>query len=345
MKLDWKIGLGLAVSAFFLWWTFRGEDLGVIGSRLASANFGWLLAAGAISTAGGLIRALRWNLLLGPVGVETSLYTRWTSLNIGFMVTNVYPARLGEIVRPYALSRMSPVSMSSALGTIVLERVLDAIALLLLLIVALLSPAFPDDATVLGRSIEYAVSGAIIFSVVALVSLSLIIRWPARVTSFVRWFARILPGHVQDGLTTQLESFLSGLDLLRRPVAMLQALLWSLAVWIWMAASFWVGFRAFDIDLGVTAAIFTQCAVSMFVAIPAAPGFIGTLQAGVAVSVQDVFGVAAEPTLSLAIGYHIAGFVPVTLLGLYYASKLGIRLGSIESEAEEALEDTQPPPH
>ena len=250
------------------------------------------------------------------MGVETSLYSPWASLNIGFMVTNVYPARLGEIVRPYALSRMTPVSMSGSLGTIVLERVLDMIALLLILLVTLLSPSFPNDATVLGRSIEYAVLGAILLSVVALVFVSLIIRWPSLVTRLVGGFARILPGHIQEGLTAQLESFMSGLQLLRQPVALLQALFWSLTLWIWMAASFWAGFRAFDIDLGVTATLFTQCAVSIFVAIPAGPGFIGTLQAGVAVSVQEVFGVAAEPTLSLAVGYHLAGFIPVTLLGL-----------------------------
>ena len=340
MKFNWKVGLGLAISALFLWWTFRGEDLGRIWAQLTSADPLWLLASGAILTAGGLIRALRWRLLLRPLGVETSLYSRWASLNIGFMATNVFAARLGEIVRPFALSRMTPVSMSGALGTIVLERVLDAIALLLLLLVTLLAPSFPDDATVLGRSIEYAVVGVILVSVVALALVSLIIHWPSRFTSLVRWMARILPGHVQEGLIGHLESFISGLALLRSPVALLQALLWSLALWIWMAASFWAAFKAFDIDLGVTAALFTQCAVSIFVSIPAGPGFIGTLQAGVSVSVQEVFGVAAEPTLSLAVGYHIAGFIPVTLLGLYYASRLGLRLGSIESDAEDALEKT-----
>lgn len=338
MRFDWKVALGLVVSAFFLWWTFRGEDMGLIWARLTAADFRWLLASGAISTGGGLVRALRWRLLLRPIGVETSLHSRWASLNIGFMVTNVFPARLGEIVRPYALSRMTPISMSGALGTIVLERVLDTIAVLLLLFVTLLAPSFPQDATVMGRSIEYAVAGAIVLAGLALVFVALVIGWPSRVTGLVRGLARILPGHLQERLSTELESFMSGLALLRRPVALFQALLWSLAVWLTMAASFWAGFRAFDIDLGVTAAVFTQCAVSMFVAIPAGPGFIGTLQAGVAVSVQEVFGIAAEPTLSLAIGYHLAGFIPVTILGLYYASRLGLRLTSIESDAEEALQ-------
>ncbi len=105
-----------------------------------------------------------------------------------------------------------------------------------------------------------------------------------------------------------------------------------------MAASFWAAFRAFGIDLGATAAVFTACAVSMFVALPAGPGFIGTLQAGVMVGVHEIFGVAEEPTLSMSVGYHLAGFVPVTLLGLFYAWSLGLHLGSMQSEAETAVE-------
>jgi uncharacterized membrane protein YbhN (UPF0104 family) len=100
-----------------------------------------------------------------------------------------------------------------------------------------------------------------------------------------------------------------------------------------MASSFWVGFNAFGIQAGFLAAIFTQIVVSAFVAIPSAPGFIGTLQVGVAIGLHEVFGVASEPTLSLAVGYHAAGFIPATLLGLFYAWRLGLSLGSVQSEA------------
>jgi uncharacterized protein (TIRG00374 family) len=330
--------LGLVVSALFLWWAFHGEDLGAIWRQLTSAHPLWLLASGAISTGGGLIRALRWRVLLSPLGVETSLYSRWAALNVGFMVTNVYPGRLGEVIRPFAFSRMAPVSMSAALGTVVLERVLDTVALLLLLLVTLLSASFPDNATVMGRSIGYAVSGVILVAVAALAIVGVMIAWPSRIARLVRGLARLLPGHVQDGVVERLESFVSGLQLLRQPVALFKAMLWSLLLWMWMAAAFWAAFRAFGIELGVTAAMFTQCVVSVFVALPAGPGFIGTMQAGVAVGVQEVFGVAAEPTLSLAVGYHLAGFIPVTLLGLYYASRLGLRFKSLESDAETALE-------
>lgn len=326
------------MSALLLWLVFRGEDLGAIAQQLATADPVWLLVAGAFLTSGGLIRALRWGILLEPLGVPTTLRSRWAALNIGFMITNLLPARLGEIVRPFALSRMAPVSMSGALGTIVLERLLDMVALVLLLLVTLLSPAFPTGATVLGHSVGYAALAGILVAAIASAAVGVLFIWPSVIERLVRAFARLLPGDVEYGAVAKFESFLSGLDLLRRPAAMLKAFLLSLLLWVWMAASFWTAFRAFGIELGATAAMFAQCAVSLFVALPAGPGFIGTLQAGVSVSVHDVFGVAAEPTLSLAIGYHLAGFIPVTLLGLYYAWRLGLRFGSIESDVRTTLE-------
>lgn len=339
MSGRWKTAIGLVISGLFLWWTFRGEDLGAIGARLASADPVWLLVAGGVSTAGGVIRAIRWRLLLAPLGVETGLYSRWAALNIGFMVTNVYPGRLGEFARPLALSRMSPVSVSGALGTVVLERVLDTLALVLLLLAVLISPAFPRGATVLGRPISVAVTGAITLAIAAVVFLGLVIAFPAALTGAARRVGALLPARLGEGLAEHLDSFVQGLQLLRRPSSLVKALAWSLALWVWMAASFWAGFRAFGIELDAVAALFTQCAVSVFVAIPAGPGFLGTMQAGIAVSVQEVFGVTAEQTLSLAVGYHLAGYVPVTALGLYYASRLGLHMKSVESEIEAAMED------
>ena len=110
---------------------------------------------------------------------------------------------------------------------------------------------------------------------------------------------------------------------------------------MWMASSFWVGFQAFGIEGGFVAALFTQCAVSAFVAIPAGPGFIGTLQVGLAIGLHEVFGVASEPTLSLAVGYHLVGYIPVTLLGLFYAWRLGLSLGSIQLEATPAVNQAE----
>ena len=333
---DWKSWAGLGVSGFLLWFVFRGEDLGAIGRQIALADPLLLILAGAIGTAGGLIRALRWRLLLEPLGVPVSLNARWKALNIGFAVTNLALGRLGELARPFALSKMVPVSTSGALGTVVLERVLDMVALLILLLVTLLAPAFPSDATMFGRPIGYAVAGATAVGFAALAFVASLVLWPDRAVRVARSIGDRLPGKAAGRIVNALEAFITGLDLLRQPAAFLKSLLWSLLLWVWMAASFWVAFQAFGIDLGFTAALFTQCVVSVFVAIPAAPGFIGTLQAGVLVAVSGVFGVSETEALSMSVGYHLAGYIPVTLLGLYYGWTLRLRYSAIEIETEPA---------
>jgi hypothetical protein len=338
LRNNWKAALGIVVSALLLWWVFRGEDLGAIARGLAAADPFLLALSGAITTTGGLIRAAQWRLLLDPLGVKTSFHARWASLNIGFMVTNVFPARLGEIVRPFALSRMTSAPVSGVLGTVVLARLLDVVALLILLLVTLAAPDFPAGSTIFGRSITYAVSGAMLAGTAALMILAGALVWPSIVTRSAHVLARVLPSHLEEAVVAGVESFLAGLDVLRRPRALARALLWSLFLWVWMAGSFLAAFRAFGIELGVTAAMFTQCAVSIFVALPAGPGFIGTMQAGVSVAVHEIFGAPIGPTLSLAVGYHLAGFIPVTLLGFYYAWRLGLDLGTIKTDAEAAVE-------
>ncbi len=207
---DWKAWVGLGVSAFLLWWVFRGEDLVTIGQQVSSADPVMLILAGAISTAGGLIRALRWRLLLDPLGVPVSLNARWKALNIGFAVTNLALGRLGEVARPYALSQMVPVSTSAALGTVVLERALDIVALLILLLVTLLAPTFPSDATMFGRPIGYAVAAAVVFGFVALgIVASPKQQWVDGPVLFGR-SCRARPGVCSSGHPTYLCSRLSG---------------------------------------------------------------------------------------------------------------------------------------
>jgi uncharacterized protein (TIRG00374 family) len=177
------------------------------------------------------------------------------------------------------------------------------------------------------------VAGAVAFGVAALGIVASLVLWPDRITGFARRISDRLPGNKGSRISDALEAFLTGLDLLRQPIPLLKALLWSVFLWLWMAASFWAAFRAFGIDLGFTAALFTQCVVAVFVSIPAGPGFIGTLQAGVLVALSGVFDVPDTEALSMSLGYHLAGYIPVTMLGLFYAWTLRLRITSVRAEA------------
>lgn len=342
MKSHLKALIGLAVSGILLWWVFRDADMASIGHDLAHADLGLLVATGFLLTSGGIIRAVRWRLLLESAGARTTLYARWASLNIGLMATNLFPARLGEIVRPFALSRMEPVSMSAALGTVILERILDTVVIIALAVIIFASPEFPVGATVFGKSVGYTLAVVVVVACGVLALLALLAFRPESIMRVTRaWLAR-LPGSSGEAVAHRVEKALSGLRLVRRPGPLFQAMLWTLLLWLWMGSAFWTAFAAFGIHLGFPAAMFTECTLSLFEALPAGPGFIGTMQAGVLASVHGVFGVPIDPTLSMAVGYYVAGFIPVTLLGLYYAWRAGLHLRSMGSGAETALKRAAP---
>ncbi len=345
MRGGWRTALGLGISVFLLWWVFRGEDFGRVFIEISHADPWLLLAAVGVTTSGFLVRALRWKVLLHPVQPGTSLRSRFAAVNIGFMANNLLPARVGEFARAYALSRMESISVSASFASLVVERFLDAVSLLLLLFVALMSPGFPEGATVVGQPLTLAVRGVIAAVGALLVGIVILLIWPRQIVRLVERAARLLPDNLSRLVIDVLEAFLDGLGVLQRPRLLVLALAWSLGFWAWNSFSFWLGFLAFDIHVGYPAAIFVQGVIALAVAIPSSPGFFGVFHAGAMVGLAEVYGVPGRPTLAFAVGYHLAGFIPVTLIGLYYAWRLGLSLGEVrvsEELVEEAVEEAHP---
>ena len=344
-RIPWQGLVGAAVTLFFLWWVFRGEDLGAVVRAVAEGDPLLLGAAVAVATSGFVLRAVRWKVLLAPLEPGTTFRSRFGAVNIGFAANNLLPARVGEFARAYALSRLEPVSMSGSFGSLVVERLLDALTLLFLLLLALLSPGFPDDPTVGGRDLGAAVGGLLWVVGAVVLVLVLLLLWPARTVRGAERVAVILPGGIRRRVVDALEAFLDGLGALRTPGLLIRAVVWSLAVWLWYAFSFWLAFRAYGIEEGFVAAIFVQVAVAVFVFLPSSPGFFGPFQAAVKVALTEVYGVASTPTLALAFGYHIGAWIPVTAMGAYYAWRLGFSLSEVrrsEDRVEAAVEEAHP---
>ena len=138
-----KAVFGTAITVFLLWWVLRGVDFGEVVSNVARGNLLLLSASVFVATFGFVIRALRWHVLLSPVRPDTTLRSRLASVAIGFMANNILPARIGEFARAYALSKLEPVSATAAVGTLVVERFMDGVILLLFLVLPLMTPGFP----------------------------------------------------------------------------------------------------------------------------------------------------------------------------------------------------------
>jgi glycosyltransferase 2 family protein len=331
VRLDWKALLGVAISVILIFWVLRDVDPGAVWAEVRGARWGLLFAAVAIATSGFLLRALRWKLLLHPLHPETRLGNRFGAVNIGFAANNLLPARIGEFARAWAISRMEPVTVSGALGSLVVERFLDGVAVVTFLMVALLHPSFPADATVGGYPI-----GVLVRTVVVLLGLVLglvltLVLFPRFVLGGAGRVARVLPARARGFLLEALESFVGGLKALRQPTLLLGALAWSFVFWGWNAVSFLFAMHAFGIEQGFVTALFVQSIIALGVAVPSAPGFFGTFHAAAVVALVEVYGMDDSATLAFAFGYHLGGFIPVTLMGLWYAARMGVSMGALQA--------------
>jgi uncharacterized protein (TIRG00374 family) len=342
LRINWKAILGVGVSAFFIWWVLRGEDPGEIVAQISQANPWYFLASMVVGTFGYFIRALRWNILLQTVSPDTKIRSRFSAICIGFAANNVFPARLGELARPYALSRAEPVTVSAAFGSLVVERFLDSLVLGTLFLVPMVLPSFPGAEGFLGGAGGLLIKGTFVVLAIFLVVLFTLLMFPKPLIRVAERIGRRFAGSWGEKLVGALESFLHALKVLRHPRLLTEAIVWSYGFWIWHGWSFWLGMKAFGIDLGFDAALFTAALVGFAVAVPASPGFFGTFQYGVDLALNTVYGVAAPATLAFAFGYHLGGFFPVTIIGFYYAWRMGLSVGDLNMGGAEFAGDRAP---
>lgn len=336
---DWKAVLGILLGAGLLVFAMRDVDLREVIGEIRNANPLFFAGAVIAATLPFVLRAIRWRWLLEPIRPGTRFRPRFAATSIGFMGNNLLPARIGEFARAYTFSRMQRIPVTASLGSMVIERLLDAIVLFVLLLVAITSPGFPSLESIGGRSMGSAV--AVVTTVLGIGTGTLVAMaiWPKRTVSLFEWIAeRLLPASFRRPVIDALEAFLSAVLVLRRPPLLFRAALWSVAVWASGALSFWLGFLAFGIEAPFVAAIFLQSVVALAVSLPSAPGFFGLFEAGVRIGLVDVFAIEVNKALGFAIGFHLGGFIPITLIGLYYAWRIGLSWRELE-HSEELVEE------
>jgi glycosyltransferase 2 family protein len=331
----WKATAGVAISTLLLWWALRGVALGEVWATLGTADELLLLAAVSVGSSGFLVRAMRWQVLLYPLRSGTGLGNRFAAVAIGFSANNILPARVGEFVRAWVISRLERIPATGALGSLVAERALDLTAVFALMGAAVLHPSFPMDATIGGRSVSIFATALLGLVGAILVTLALLLVFPRPILATIMFGARILPRRIGRVFTDGFTSFVSGLASLRDPRLLGLGLAWSFGFWILNAFSFWIAMRAVGIDLGFAPTLFVQGIIVLGVAVPAAPGFFGTFHAAAVVGLVEVYGAAQSATLAFAFGYHLGMFVPITLIGLWYAGRLGLSFQEMDDARRE----------
>jgi uncharacterized protein (TIRG00374 family) len=320
-----KVWLGVAVSAVLLWVAVRGVSLDEVVQQLRQVRPVWLVAVLASIFVRFWLTAIRWQLLLRPVK-RVGVHRLFAITMIGFMANNVLPARLGEFVRAYALGRSEALPPSLSFATIVIERIFDGFTLLLFLVggLSFLRPS---------RTLLWAagLTCGLYLGVLA----GLVVLRTGRGLGLLTGALDRLPGRLAGPARRLLESFHAGLDVLSDARALLLTAGWSLVIWVVNAAGVEATFHAFGLDLPPYASFLLLGTIAVALVLPSAPGYVGPFQVGTVEGLALV-GVARETALSLSIVYHLANYIPITLVGLAYLSALKLTLGDLRAAGEKS---------
>ena len=343
----WHWMLGLLVSAACLIaavWGFDRRDFLEIGASFRRADYWTLPAILALLIVFFWLKAIRWSLLLRPLRHDSPLSARQTlpSLMIGFMGNNVLPAHLGDFVRVFVLGRQQQLSQAAILSTVVLERIFDVAAILAILSLGLaLAPNAPAEA----RHTSHVLGVMLLVGMVAIIVYA---TWTAWFVGVVEWTLRripYLPETLRGKVCEMLESGARGMAALHdirlsTGIVITSILQWLLNVWM-----IELSLNAFKIDLPLGVSAIVMGVVAFGVTIPSSPGFFGIIQMAFRVSLVP-FGVSATNAVAASVYYHLIHWIAVTLVGLIYLQRTGLRLRQIEQAAEDAqeIDSSEPTP-
>jgi uncharacterized protein (TIRG00374 family) len=322
-------------------WFLRHANLADVWSQVRHARGDLLVLAFVCVMLTYWARAVRWRYLLTPVG-PTRFRTVFRATVIGFAALAILPARMGDVLRPYLLARWEGLPTSATFATVVMERVLDLIAVLVLLAVYVWG--FADAVTLpdrLLRPIEVSSAIAAASAAALLVVMWVLAAHPERIGGLAAAAARWLPGRWSDPVGRIASTFSSGFAAAREPRALLMGVLWSFPLWLAIAAEAWAVTVAFGIDMPFPGTFLLQSLLVIGVAVPT-PGGVGSYHEAYRIGVTTFFGAPNDRAVAAAIVTHAISFVPVVLLGIVFMAQDGLSVRGLKDLAGAARKKERP---
>jgi len=324
------VGLAVALLAWFL----RHADLAGVWAEISRGRISYLVLALVTTMCTYALRSLRWQYLLAGLG-PTHFSNAFRATVIGFAASFLLPARAGEFLRPYLLARHEGLSATATFATVVLERVLDAVTVLLLFAVFLLTvdPSVSGADPVVFRAVKAGGLGVAAFTAATLAVFFFLAGHPVALGRLSSLVERVLPRRLA-GLAARLgQTFAEGLAVVRRPRQLLVVMLWSLPLWLSIAAGIWLVSRAFHIEVSYVGSFVLMTVLVVGVAVPT-PGSVGGFHEAYRIGATAFFLAPNDRAVGAAIVLHAISFVPVTILGIVFMIREGLTLGRMRRLAD-----------
>lgn len=323
---------GIAISLVAIGILANAVPLEETAAALAAAAWQPLAAAAALVCVQLLAVTRRWAILIGPITPRGTVPVRRLLIPVllGYIGNFILPARLGEVVRAYVVSRREPLTFLAAIGSVVLDRIVDTTVLAVVVLLAAMSLDAP-------AWIVQVAAVATVLAVGALVVLASPLA--ARLSALV---ARIPVGAAAT-VSAAIDRFLRGADVGRRSSAVLQASVLSAVSWLCEGTVYWLVAISLGIDVAFPEALLVAGFTILATAVPSAPAYVGTFELAVT-AVATTFGVPAADALAWGVLAHLVTAAPLAIGGIISLVAAGYAPGGLMREAEdaEATADAEP---
>jgi uncharacterized protein (TIRG00374 family) len=310
-------------------WIVGVEKLADIPGKIAKLGIEWFLLIAFLYCCAFVFRALRWKYLLEPI-VDVKKRHALYIIFVSFFANNLLPARLGEIVRAYLLSKKYNVGKVKSFSTVVVDRVVDGITLIVLFALLVAFSGAVPQALQYGMLLPLAVFALLLF----------VFLKPKYFNSFAKPLLKRIP-FVYKRLEPMIEDLVSGGSAFSHGLKS-NLFIWgsSFAIWLIETAVFFLVANRLGIELTPVKALVLLVVVAMASMIPSAPAYAGTFEAAF-IAVFLAFGLQQSDAFAFALTMHAIEFVVIMVAGIVSARLLGLsfrKLLKMKEAEEEKLE-------
>ncbi len=332
-----KLILSVLIGLVCLWLAVRGINFREFTAALGGVSWGpvlWLIPLFVLTF---YFRARRMRVILKPVR-EVSVRELFAINAVGFMAIMGFPLRLGELVRPLLFKRRLGIQFSTGLASVAVERLFDGLVTLVILLVGLLGlPPGLSEIPYLGISAR---AMALTFAVVLipiLLGVVFAVAWKRPFLAVSGKLLGFLPDKTGQKCVAVLENFLAGLECLPSAKSFLRLFFESVGVWGAVVLAYLALLVAFGLHLPWAASFLVLGIACVGIAIPAAPGFVGTFQLFVQGALA-IYGIPKPVGLAFSVVAHAVNLLYIAVVGLIYLPRMATGLGTLYTEALERKE-------
>ena len=319
MKTILKTSVGIIVSILCIALALRQVNYSEMWGALQNADYGLVMFSVLVLMISHYFRVVQWQLLLLPVK-PVSGYSLFSALVIGYAANSFLPAHLGEFLRAYVVSKKKKITIFAVLASIVMERLIDILSLLMVMAITMAIYPGPPWLISSGYMMLFAAIGF-------LVALVLLRRFQDVVLPWLNNRLNVTKINLSEIIIRPIERFLSGITPLVKKRHYMYSAVLSVAIWGCYAMVYYLNIVAFNLDdrysLPWYATSVVLAVTTISIIIPSSPGYVGTFHYLCQLSLA-MFGVNAGEAFSYATVVHMVSVLPVTLVGLILANIEGL---------------------